>query len=85
MPNFSFLAFIEVARLVRLSRLVSKLYNELAVFQTYRSHETLIADIGMSSKKKLYHIHAYKNHSKILSKLKSIFSSLHRRLQIINI
>ena len=30
---------------------MSKLYNELAIFQTYLSNETLIADIGMSSKK----------------------------------
>ena len=43
---------------------MSKLNYELAIFQTYLSNETLIADIGMSSKNKLYHIHAYKNHSK---------------------
>jgi len=30
---------------------VLKLNYELAIFQTYLSNETLIADIGMSSKK----------------------------------
>ena len=30
---------------------MSKLNYELAIFQTYLSNETLIADIGMSSKK----------------------------------
>ena len=49
---------------------MSKLNYELAIFQTYLSNETLIADIGMSSKKKLYHIHAYKNHSKNFVQIK---------------
>ena len=43
---------------------MSKLNYRLALFQTYLSYETLIADIGMSSKIELYHIHVYKNHSK---------------------
>ena len=69
MPNFSFIARLEVAKLVRL---VSKLNHELIFIQPNYSHVNPIADIGMSSKKNEYHIHSYKKSQQILSKSNSI-------------